>query len=291
MFKWTLTTLFLAFISAINLSAQDKMEKKTDMAAKAAPEKMADKETMMKNSTDMSEKTSTSKDMDTTKTSEKESEIVIIEKPVEPSPEMKMLLEERKKVLMQLNKADMEMNSLITKSHEWDKERNTEKKGQLDTILDKADRLAFSNELRMNLSKQAKVISELIKKMNSLEVKIVEQEAADEKKRQMEAYKKQIEKLERERLALMAKLKAQESNETVVNSTQAVQKKSEENVEYYTITEDTNLQTIALTYYQDHEKWVIIFEHPDNQKVLKQKDPTALIPIGTVLTIPKMTEE
>lgn len=291
MFKRILTTFLLALIFAINISAQDKMEKKTDMAAKDTTDKMADKEGMMEKSTDMSEKTSTSQEMNSSKTAETEPEIVIIEKPVEPSPEMKMLVEERKKVLMQLNKADMEMNSLITKSQEWDKERNTEKKGQLDTILDKADRLAFSNELRMNLSKQAKVISALIKKINSIELKIVEQEATDEKKRQMEAYKKQIEKLERERLALIAKLKAQESNETVVNSTQAVQKKNEENVEYFTITEDTNLQTIALTYYQDHEKWVVIFEHPDNQKVLKQKDPTALIPIGTVLTIPKMTEE
>ena len=90
---------------------------------------------------------------------------------------------------------------------------------------------------------------------------------------------------------ILEKIKDQESGNAVVQSTQAVQKKREENVEYFTITEDTNLQTIALSYYQDHEKWIVIYDHLDNEAVLKQKSPTAIIPIGTVLTIPKETEE
>ena len=210
---------------------------------------------------------------------------------MEPSPEMTALLKDRHKIILDLNKADELMNEMIAKSTTWDNERNTEKKGQLDTILDKADRLAFSNELRQSITGQAKTISALIKKLTIIEGKIEEQKVTDEKRRQLEELKLQIAHLEKEKNSLMEKIKNQDDGDVKVNSTQAVQKKREENVEYFTITEDTNLQTIALSYYQDHEKWVIIYEHPDNKKTLKQKSPTAIIPIGTVLTIPKMKEE
>lgn len=207
------------------------------------------------------------------------------------SRELDGLLSKRLQIMQDLNDADKAMNELINKSKVWDKERNTEKKGHLDTILDKADRLAFSNELRMSMSSQAKVISSLISQLNVTEKDIEIQKEADEKKRKTDALKLRVELLEKEQKLLLEKIKNQQTNNVTVHSTEVVQKKREENVEYYTITEDTNLQTIALSYYQDHEKWLIIFEHPDNKKALKKKSPTAIIPIGTVLTIPKEIEE
>ena len=290
MLKLSLNIFILLSLAVVPSNAQEKDNKKTEAAASNVANEVLQKPEVMKKTTTMSEKASLAQEM---KIEDLVKRTPILEPApkIETSPEMKTLLKERKNTFMELNTADKEMNKLISKSVEWDRERNTEKKGQLDTILDKADRLAFSNELRIKLSSQAKSISALIKKMGILDVKITKQEIADEKKRQMEAYKKHIEMLHKERKALIEKLKNQNSETIVVNSTQAVQKKQEENVEYYTITGDTNLQNIALQYYQDHEKWILIFDHPDNKNVLKSKSPTVIIPIGTVLTIPKLKEE
>ena len=291
MIKTTLTTGISIALLMLSSYAQEKTlpSDKASITTTNTEETKTDE--VMEKTTDVSENTSQNTDILL-----KEAGIVRnvwnapVEK-IEPSKELQALLKKRKLIIENLNNADQTMSSLIAKGSVWDKERNTEKKGQMDTILDKADRLAFSNELRMSMSSQAKTISGLIKQLNMLETDIEEQKVSDEKKRQMEAYKVQIELLEKERKSLLEKIKEQQSGNTVVQSTKAVQKKREENVEYFTITEDTNLQTIALSYYQDHEKWIVIFEHPDNEKVLKQKSPTAIIPIGTVLTIPKETEE
>ncbi|MCM8541673.1 MAG: hypothetical protein NE328_15500 [Lentisphaeraceae bacterium] len=291
MIKTTLTTGISIALLMLSSYAQEKTlpSDKASITTTNTEETKTDE--VMEKTTDVSENTSQNTDILL-----KEAGIVRnvwnapVEK-IEPSKKLQALLKKRKLIIENLNNADQTMSSLIAKGSVWDKERNTEKKGQMDTILDKADRLAFSNELRMSMSSQAKTISGLIKQLNMLETDIEEQKVSDEKKRQMEAYKVQIELLEKERKSLLEKIKEQQSGNTVVQSTKAVQKKREENVEYFTITEDTNLQTIALSYYQDHEKWIVIFEHPDNEKVLKQKSPTAIIPIGTVLTIPKETEE
>lgn len=291
MIKTTLTAGISIALLMLSSYAQEKTlpSDKANITATNTKETKTDE--VMEKTTDVSENTSQNTDILL-----KEAGIVRnvwnapVEK-IEPSKELQALLKKRKLIIENLNNADQTMSSLIAKGSVWDKERNTEKKGQMDTILDKADRLAFSNELRMSMSSQAKTISGLIKQLNMLETDIEEQKVSDEKKRQMEAYKVQIELLEKERKSLLEKIKEQQSGNAVVQSTKAVQKKREENVEYFTITEDTNLQTIALSYYQDHEKWIVIFEHPDNEKVLKQKSPTAIIPIGTVLTIPKETEE
>ena len=289
MHKTALNILTLLIFFAVSAGAQEKDDKKVVSTAEKTESSTEKSTEVMEKTTTLSEKAS----LEELKEAEWQETPPVLKDPVkvELSEEMKSLLKERELTLVQLKEADLEMNKLITKSSNWDKERNTEKKGQLDTILDKADRLAFSNELRMKFSSQAKTISSLINKMSLLELKIKDQKVEDEKKRQMEAYKKHIEMLHKERKTLIEKLKNQNSQTVVVNSTQAIQKKNEENVEYFTITEDTNLQTIALQYYQDHEKWIIIFDHPDNKTVLKQKSPTAIIPIGTVLTVPKLKEE
>lgn len=289
MHKLTLNIFILLSLSTWTW-AQEKDDKKAESVSENQAAESEKTPEVMEKTTTMSEKTSPLEEI---KIEDLLKSIPMPEPEPKPliSQEMKKLMEERKNTFLELNNADSEMNKLILKSAVWDKERNTEKKGQLDTILDKADRLAFSNELRMKMSEQAKVISSLIKKISQLEVEIQKQEVRDEKKRQMEAYKKHIDMLHKERKTLIEKLKNQNSETHVVNSTEAVQKKRDENVEYLTITSDINLQNIALQYYQDYEKWVIIFDHPDNKGVLKQKSPTAIIPIGTVLTIPKLKEE
>ena len=290
MHKMTLNLLTIFFLLLVPLSAQEKDGKKDIATPNTKEDNVKKTSEVMEKTTTMSEKASPAKDIKVEYLQENPPVLKTPEK-IKLSKEMLTLLKEREETLLKLNEADSEMNKLIVKSNDWDKERNTEKKGQLDTILDKADRLSFSNELRMKLSNQAKIISALIKNLNGLELKIKDQELADEKKRQMEAYKKHIEMLTKERKTLIEKLKNQNSETIVVNNTQAIQKKNAENVEYFTITEDTNLQNIALQYYQDHEKWTIIFDHPDNKTVLKKKSPTAIIPIGTVLTVPKLKEE
>lgn len=291
MIKKTLAFTFsCAFLTVVTYS-QDKKTTTNEIASPTKTVEATKNSKVMKNTTDVSENTSHTNDLLL-----KEAGILktIFNNPtlkVEQSKELKALLQERNIIIKELNQADKTMSLLISKSLTWDKERNTEKKGHLDTILDKADRLAFSNELRMSMSSQAKAISSLIHKLNVVEVNISTQKVNDEGKRQTEALKLQVDFLEKQQKLLIEKIKNQESNTVTVNSTESVQKKREENVEYYTITDDTNLQTIALSYYQDHEKWTIIFDHPDNQNALKKKSPTDIIPIGTVLTIPKETEE
>ncbi|MCM8528367.1 MAG: hypothetical protein NE327_17725 [Lentisphaeraceae bacterium] len=291
MIKTTLTASLTGIIFSLSLFAQEKDIPKENSTIITNVQEIKNSSNVTEKTTDVSENTSADTDVLIKEAGILRTMWNAPAEKIEPSEELKKLYAEREQIIEDLTTADKTMNSLISKGMIWDKERNTEKKGQLDTILDKADRLAFSNELRMSMATQAKVISGLIKQLNTVELSITEQKVTDEKKRQMEAYKTQIELLEKERLSLMEKIKDQESGKVVVQSTEAVQKKREENVEYYTITEDTNLQTIALSYYQDHEKWILIFEHPDNEKVLKQKSPTAIIPIGTVLTIPKETED
>lgn len=291
MIKKALYFSLLYSLLTIASYAQDKKPAPGQTASPTKTAEVTNSDKVMKGTTGMSEKASQKADILLNEAGILKTMWAAPITKIELSEELKALQQQRQKVIDDLNEADKAMNALISKSIIWDKERNTEKKGHLDTILDKADRLAFSNELRMSMSSQAKTISSLISKLNLVEANIYKQKISDEKKRQTEALRLRVKLLEKEQKILLDKIKDQQSDDPAIQSTQTVQKKREENVEYYTITEDTNLQTIALSYYQDHEKWLVIFEHPDNKKVLKKKSPTAIIAIGTVLTIPKETQE
>ncbi len=292
MLKWLLKSLIMVIFSLFTTQGEEKtLGDKNEIEAKKSNDTTIISNSEQVKSSAVSENTAT----DTTPNDPgrllKEAGITLAVKPLAPTKEMEVLLDQRTKLLKDLQNADFDMQNIVSKSNNWDIERNTEKKGQIDTILDKADRLAFSNEFRVKLTNQAKVISDIIVKINLNEEKIIKQEIADQKKREIEAYLEHIEQLKREKLELQAKIKEQKNQEKMVNSSEAPTTKNEEDIEYFTVTEDTNLQTIALSYYQDHEKWILIYDHPDNKKILKKKDPIALIPHGSVLTIPKIKEE
>ncbi|MCM8530354.1 MAG: hypothetical protein NE330_04270, partial [Lentisphaeraceae bacterium] len=60
----------------------------------------------------------------------------------------------------------------------------------------------------------------------------------------------------------------------------------EENVQYFTVKKEQSLQSIAWKFYNDNEKWLLIYEYPGNEDKISKKSPSTLIPAGTVLTIP-----
>ena len=203
------------------------------------------------------------------------------------SKETESLLIEHGLILDNLIGADAKAKELVKQAHKWEQELNILKKGEIDALKDKAERLATSNELRRKIITQLQQVSSYVNQLKTNRELLREQRIKDEKRWAMEAYKLKLQKLEEEKiLEHQLKLAAPLDKKTTRGKTL-----SEENVQYETVQKDRTLQDIAWQYYNDNEKWKVIYNYPGNKEKISEESPSALIPTGTILTIPNIDEE
>jgi hypothetical protein len=204
------------------------------------------------------------------------------------SKETEVLLKKHNSIIDDLVKADAVMHELIRKSDKWTSEHNYIKKGQVDALIDKAERLATSSQLREQLRAQYTIASKLISDLDQNRKSLQKQRASDEKRWAMEAYMAKIKELELEKKLLQSQLNtSMDTKKKIVPGIQL----SEESLQYFTVDTPMNLQSIAWKFYNDNDKWSIIYDYPSNKKQISEKSPSVIIPAGTVLAIPNLDEE
>ena len=171
------------------------------------------------------------------------------------SKETESLLIEHDLILDHLVKADETVKELVAQAHKWEQEQNIFKKGEIDALKDKAERLATSNLLRRKIITQLQQVSSYINQLKTNRDLLREQRIKDEKRWAMEAYKLKLKKLEEEK-----KLLEQQLNIAAPSGKKPTDGKTltEENVQYETVKKDRTLQDIAWQYYNDNEKWKTI---------------------------------
>jgi hypothetical protein len=201
------------------------------------------------------------------------------------SPELKKLLEEHKKIIADLQAKDELILKLINESKLWNQENNTLKKGHVDSLVNKAERLGFSNELRQKIGEEYMLLSGLIKALTQNQMKAQEQRVSDDKKYKLEQSLALNKKLADEKKQLEEQLK---KTTAMIKTTSKGKTLSEENVQYFTATKEVNLQSVAWQYYNDNDKWIDIYDYPGNKDKIKEKSPSAIISIGTELIIPSV---
>ena len=115
------------------------------------------------------------------------------------SKETESLLIEHGLILDNLIDADAKAKELVKQAHKWEQELNILKKGEIDALKDKAERLATSNELRRKIITQLQQVSSYVNQLKTNRELLREQRIKDEKRWAMEAYKLKLQKLEEEK--------------------------------------------------------------------------------------------
>jgi hypothetical protein len=208
------------------------------------------------------------------------------------SEAMTKLIQARSQLIDNLATADEKINKLIIRSRKWDSERNKNKKGQFDTIIDNAERLAVSNELRIKISDQAIVISSYIRQIQVNREHIEKQKKEDEQQTRMDASMALIKKLEYYKIKLERDIKALAiAKETGNEPSKKETKKALKVAKYLKISTKITLREVSFNELNDEEKWILIYQHSENRAFLKEKSPTAIVPLGVELAIPEIEEK
>lgn len=203
------------------------------------------------------------------------------------SKKAKVLIIKHDKLIDQLVVADNDLKDIIKKAQKWQAEINHKKKGNVDALLDKAERLAVSEDLRSQFQSQASTISNLIADLNTNRTILIKQRNHDAQIYAIEQSKMEITRLQEEKKKLEMQLKL---STPVAKKNRKGDILPEENVQYFTVKKEQSLQSIAWKFYNDNEKWILIYEYPGNGEKISKKSPSTLIPAGTVLTIPNVDE-
>lgn len=219
------------------------------------------------------------------KTESKVPEYLATDKAV--SDKAKKLIIKHDQLINDLMLADNKLKEIITKAQVWQSEINHKKKGNVDALLDKAERLAVSEDLRSQFLSQAHTISNLIKDLDENRTALLKQRTQDAQNHAIEQSKLKILKLLEEKKNLEMQLKL---STPVAKKTKNGEILPEENVQYFTVKKEQSLQSIAWKFYNDNEKWLMIYDYPGNKDKITKKSPSVLIPAGTVLTIPNDSE-
>ena len=208
------------------------------------------------------------------------------------SKDMSKLIQARSQLIDNLATADEKINKLIIRSRKWDSERNKNKKGQFDTIIDNAERLAVSNELRIKISDQAIVISSYIRQIQVNRERIEKQKKEDEQQTRMDASMALIKKLEYYKIKLERDIKALAlAKETGNKPSKQETKKALKVAKYLKISTKITLREVSFNELNNEEKWILIYQHSENRAFLKEKSPTAIVPLGVELAIPEIDEK
>ena len=204
------------------------------------------------------------------------------------SKETETLLIEHGVVLDKLIEADAKIRKSVEEAKKWEREQSSIKKGEIDALKDKAERLSTSNQLRHKIVTQLEIVSSYVSQLKINREMLIEQRVKDEKRWAMEAYQEKLKKLEedKKRLEHQLKLAAPLTKKATTGEVLA-----EENVQYETVKKPRTLQDIAWQYYNDNEMWKVIYNYPGNKEKISEESASALIPAGTILTIPNLDEE
>ncbi|MCM8531697.1 MAG: hypothetical protein NE330_11090, partial [Lentisphaeraceae bacterium] len=132
-------------------------------------------------------------------------EYLAIDKAV--SDKAKKLIIKHDKLIDDLMLADTKLKEIITKAQVWQSEINHKKKGNVDALLDKAERLAVSEDLRRQFLSQANSISNLIKNLDENRSALLKQRTQDAQNYAIEQSKLEIQKLMEEKKNLEMQLK------------------------------------------------------------------------------------
>ena len=204
------------------------------------------------------------------------------------SKETESLLLKHNKIIDNLIESDAKTNSLIMDILKWESEQIRQTKGKMDTLFENAEKLPVSNELRKKVLAQAKITSSLINELSLSRQQLRLQRASEEKKWALEASIEMVKKLEEKTKILESQLKLATPLEKKSTPGQTL---SDEDVQYYTVKKERTLQSIAWEFYNDNEKWVLIYDYPGNQDKISERAAKALIKPGISLTIPNLDTE
>lgn len=208
--------------------------------------------------------------------------------PTKISKETETLLIEHSVILDKLIEADAKIRESVDEAKKWELEQNSIKKGEIDALKDKAERLATSNQLRRKIVTQLETVSSYVNQLKTNREMLTEQRLKDEKRWALEDYQEKLKKLEEDKKRLEQQLKLVAPLMKIATNGEVL---AEENVQYETVKKARTLQDIAWQYYNDNEMWKVIYNYPGNKEKISEESPSALIPEGTILTIPNLEEE